>query len=54
MFNPENGWYTKQNYLLLGIGAAVLALQVWMVIEGLSICRRAKGVLEETKKTGQV
>lgn len=49
MFNPESGWYTKKDYLLLGIGSAVLVLQVWMVIEGLSIWRRAKGVLEQTE-----
>ncbi len=47
MFNSQSGWYTQQNYLLLGIGAAVVALQVWMVIEGLLVWRRARGVLEE-------
>jgi carbon starvation protein len=47
MFNSENGWLTKENYLLLGIGAFVLALQVWMIVEGLLIWQKAKGVLEE-------
>ncbi len=47
MFNSESGWYVKQNYLLLSIGGAVMVLQVWMVIEGLLVWRKAKGVLEE-------
>ena len=47
MFNTQSGWYVKENYLLLGIGAAIVVLQVWIVVEGLLVCRRAKGVLEE-------
>ena len=47
MFNAENGWYYQQKYLLFGIGVVVLNLQVWMIAEGLSIWRRARGVLEE-------
>jgi len=59
MFNSQSGWYGRQDYLLLGIGAAVIALQVWMVVEGLLVWRRAKGVLEEAlpplpEKTRQV
>ena len=47
MFNAENGWLTNENYLLLGIGAFVLALQIWMIVEGVLIWQKAKGVLEE-------
>ena len=47
MFNSQSGWYVKENYLLLGIGGVVVALQIWMVIEGLATWRRAKGILEE-------
>ena len=47
MFNAQSGWLLEENYLLLGIGGAVLALQVWIVVEGLLVFRRAKGVLEE-------
>ncbi|MEE8452318.1 MAG: carbon starvation protein A [Thermoguttaceae bacterium] len=47
MFNAETGWLLKQNWLLLGIGGAIVALQVWMVVEGLLVWRKAKGVLEE-------
>ncbi len=50
MFNSETGWrpgYPHSNVLLFGVGLAVLALQVWMVIEALLMWPRAKGVLEE-------
>ncbi|HYW81471.1 MAG TPA: carbon starvation protein A [Thermoguttaceae bacterium] len=49
MFNAESGWlYLEQpNYLLLGMGGAIVALQIWMIVEGLLVCREAKGVLEE-------
>jgi carbon starvation protein len=36
-----------EKYLLTGIGAVTLALQIWMVIEGLLIWRKTRGVLEE-------
>jgi len=47
MFDSEYGWLAQKSYLLLSIGAVVLALQVWMIVEGLLIWRKAKGVLEE-------
>ena len=47
MFNAETGWLPKQNWLLLCMGGAIVALQIWMVVEGLLVCRKAKGVLEE-------
>ena len=47
MFNAETGWLPMQQYLLLGIGATVMALQIWMVVEALLMWPRAKGVLEE-------
>jgi carbon starvation protein len=47
MFHPEFGWWAKGDYLLLGIGAAVIALQVWIVVEGMKIWFRVRGVLEE-------
>jgi carbon starvation protein len=60
IFNSTEGWYWKvlelntqdllwrQNCVLFVIGVAVIALQIWMIIEGLLIWRKAKGVLEET------
>jgi carbon starvation protein len=47
MFNPETGWFMKENYLLLGIGGSLLVMQAWMIVEGILVWRRAKGVLEE-------
>ena len=47
MFHPETGWWVKGDYLLFGIGAVIMTLQVWMVIEGLLLWPKAHGVLEE-------
>jgi carbon starvation protein len=47
MFNVETGWLNTRNYLLLGVGAVTLVLQIWMVIEAVLVWPRAKGVLEE-------
>jgi len=47
MFNADTGWLETHNYLLLGVGAATLVLQIWMVIEAVLVWPRAKGVLEE-------
>jgi carbon starvation protein len=33
--------------LLFGIGAATVALQIWMMVEALLMIPRAKGVLEQ-------
>jgi carbon starvation protein len=43
----ETGWLNTRNYLLLGVGAVTLVLQIWMVIEAVLVWPRAKGVLEE-------
>ncbi|MEZ6111281.1 MAG: carbon starvation protein A [Pirellulaceae bacterium] len=47
MFNPESGWLMQKNYLLVGFGAVVLALQAWMVVEGLLLFPRVRGILEQ-------
>jgi carbon starvation protein len=47
MFDPETGWWVQQKYLLFSIGVAIMALQIWMVVEAILIWPRAKGVLEE-------
>ncbi|MDA7977376.1 MAG: carbon starvation protein A [Pirellulales bacterium] len=43
------GWLNAEepNYLLFGIATAILALEAWMIAEGFSAWRKAKGVLEE-------
>ena len=47
MFHAEHGWLFNERYLLFCVGGIVLALQIWMVIEGLLVWRKAKGVLED-------
>jgi len=51
MFNSESGWWSgpepKQNMLLFSVGLAILALQVWMTVEGLLLMPKARGILEE-------
>ncbi len=47
MFNPENGWWHKDKTLLFWNGAAILAIQAWMIIEALLLMPRAKGILED-------
>jgi carbon starvation protein len=47
MFNGATGWYHTGSRLLFGIGAITLLLQVWMVVEGVLIWPRARGVLEQ-------
>ncbi|MFK7817711.1 MAG: carbon starvation protein A [Planctomycetaceae bacterium] len=47
MFNPASGWFQNQQWLLFGFGAVITGLQVWMVIEGLLLLPKVKGVVEE-------
>jgi len=46
LFNSDSGWLLHEKYLIGGIGLGVMGLQIWMVIEGLIVWRRARGVLE--------
>ena len=48
MFNTGSGWYynpDKQHLFLFAI--AVLALQIWMMVEGILVWTKSKGLLEE-------
>ncbi len=47
LFDPESGWLATKKYLLLSIGGAILLLQIWMIIEGAIVWRKARGVLEQ-------
>jgi len=47
MMTSQAAWEWTNSHLLLGIGLAVIGLQVWMVVEGILLWPRAKGVLEE-------
>ena len=47
MFNGKSGWLWNEKYLLFGFGAAIMTLQIWMVLEAIFMFPRAKGVLEQ-------
>tara|TARA_Y100001960_G_scaffold303568_1_gene355804 strand:- start:11683 stop:13659 length:1977 start_codon:yes stop_codon:yes gene_type:complete len=51
LFNDETGWLAagneSKNYLLGSIGIGTLCLQVWMIIEGVLLMPKSRGVLEE-------
>ena len=46
VFVGPNSFLAKGNWLLVSIGVATLALQIWMIIEALIAWPKAKGVLE--------
>lgn len=46
IFMGEGSFMRTGNWLLVGIGCATLALQVWMIIEALMAWPKAKGILE--------
>jgi carbon starvation protein len=48
--NP--GWWQEGKYLLVSIGLATLVLEAWMIVEGLKMFPRARGVLEENALDG--
>jgi carbon starvation protein len=45
MVHQIAGFYAKGNWLLVGLGGLVQLLQCWMVVEGILLWRRARGVL---------
>lgn len=47
MFNSSSGWWHQDKTLLFWTGAAILAIQVWMIVEGFLLLPKVKGVLEE-------
>ena len=47
MFNGESGWLWHGRHLLFGFGAAIMTLQIWMVLEAILMFSRSKGVLEQ-------
>ena len=48
MFNASSGWWYNDKPLLFWTGGVILAIQVWMVVEGFLLLPRVKGVLEES------
>ncbi len=47
MWIQLQGWLTNQKYLLVTIGGLVMALQIWIIIEGALLWPRVRGVLPE-------
>ncbi len=47
MLSGQTAWQWQNTHLLFCIGVFVMALQIWMVIEGILLWPRTKGVLEE-------
>ena len=47
LFHSETGFYAQQKWLLLTFGVAVLGLQIWMLVEGVLVWTKSRGVLEE-------
>jgi carbon starvation protein len=47
---PDNpSWFSRRDWILVGIGLATISLEIWMIVEAVKIFPRAKGVIE----TGQ-
>jgi len=45
-----NNWIPQQKYTLIAFGFTILTLQVWMIIEGVMIYRKIRGVEEPAAK----
>ena len=53
LFNAESGWYHSelawnQQPTLFWFGATIMLIQAWMVVEGVLLLPKVKGVLEES------
>ena len=47
MIRGEEDWTWKNTHLLFTVGVMVMALQIWMVVEGLLLLPKVKGIAEE-------
>ena len=47
MISGAQAWSWQNTHLLFGVGVMVMALQVWMVIEGLLLLPKVRGIEEE-------
>ena len=45
-YDGSDSWYEAERWLLVAIATITIVLQIWMVIEGLLLFPRARGVLE--------
>ena len=53
LFNPQNGWVHKQDWLLVSFGLAVQILAVWLIVETLLIVRRVRKAAQRAKHMPQ-
>ena len=42
----DAAWWDQERWLLVGIGLATIALEIWMIIEGLLLFPRVRGLIE--------
>ena len=47
LFVGDESWIKTGNWLVVTIGLATIALEIWMIIEAWLLVARVKGVLEE-------
>ncbi|MCC5023600.1 MAG: hypothetical protein J6386_12815 [Candidatus Synoicihabitans palmerolidicus] len=45
-FIGEHSWWVQQNWLLVGVAVATMALEVWMIVEAIALFPQVKGVIE--------
>ena len=53
----DDAWWDQERWLLVGIGLATIILETWMIIEGLLLFPRVRGLLEgqiRKQKTSEV
>ncbi|GIT30167.1 MAG: hypothetical protein Ct9H300mP1_22130 [Planctomycetaceae bacterium] len=43
----SGGWWDKSDHLLMSFGVATLVVQAWMIVEGLLLWPRVRGIREE-------
>ena len=43
----DDAWWDQERWMLVGIGLATVALEVWMIIEGLLLFPKARGLAEQ-------
>ncbi|MBG89758.1 MAG: carbon starvation protein A [Verrucomicrobiales bacterium] len=48
LFIGEASWIAQKKWLLVGIGLATIALEIWMIIEAFLLVPKVRGVLEES------
>ena len=46
----DTAWWNQERWLLVGIGLATIALELWMIIEGLLLFPRVRGLIEDDQK----